>query len=95
MRAMGSSNSRGRRHSGGKPERATLDPAPPAAAMWSKGFDASPFSPAGQLQREAALFDGLASGSTRSRKAIALLAGALVVFVVIILIGWGISALAH
>jgi len=63
--------------------------------MWSDGFDASPFSPAGQLQREAAFFDGLASGGARSRKAIAVLVGVLLVFVVVLLVGWGISALTH
>lgn len=90
---VGSSNSRGRRPRA--QHRVSVDPPPPAGAMWSAGFDASPFSPAGQLQREAAVIRGLTSGTTRSRKAIAILAGTALLLVAIVLIGWGISALAH
>jgi len=72
-----------------------FDLPPPRGAMWSKGFDASPFSTAGEVQRFGAFFDGLASGSARTRKAMALAVGLVLVFVLLLLVAWGISALVH
>jgi high-affinity Fe2+/Pb2+ permease len=54
--------------------------------MWKEGFEASPLSPAGELQRYGAFFDGLRSGSVRSRKAIAVVLGAVLILVLIALI---------
>jgi hypothetical protein len=63
--------------------------------MWSEGFKASPFSPAGEVQRYGAFFDGLRSGSARSRKAIAVAVGAVLAVTAMVLIAWGISTLIH
>ena len=91
---VGSRSSRSRK----RPKRrgpVSLDPPPPRGAMWKKGFEASPLSPAGELQRYGAFFDGLRSGSARSRKAIAVALGAVLVVIVIALVAWGISSLVH
>ena len=83
---VGSRSRRGRRPkrmSGG-----SFNPPPPVGAMWKEGFEASPLSPAGELQRYGAFFDGLRSGSVRSRKAIAVVLGAVLILVLIALIAW-------
>lgn len=63
--------------------------------MWSKGFSGSPFSPAGEVQRYGAFFDGLARGNGRSRKAIAVAVGVVVLLVLVFFVAWGISSLVQ
>jgi hypothetical protein len=63
--------------------------------MWPGSFDASPLSPAGEIQGFAALARGLRSGNPRARKAVAVLVLGVAGLVLVLLAIWGISALIH